>query len=239
MTLSLFVSAILRKMPVVGKVQEKFLIHIFTLFLSLKSRYTISNFNRYGGHSEGFYHQNLRKTFDYEKFNGILIKETAGCERFIGYDSSFLTKSGKNTPGLGRFWSGCAGAMKRGLEINCICVVDVENRTGFHYGFSQSKPSEIEKLGLYESHAAVLTSRKAALQSLAGNIVVADAFFSNKTFNDCLAAEGFILLSRMQKRTKMRKKRARVQRKNMGVKLMLKTLITNILRCFRKQQKAT
>jgi hypothetical protein len=82
-------------MTVVGKVQEKFLIPIFTVFLSLKSRYTISNFNRYGGHSEGFYHQNLRKSFDYEKFNDTLIKDVAGCERFIGYDSSFLTKSGK------------------------------------------------------------------------------------------------------------------------------------------------
>lgn len=67
MRLSLFVSAILQKMPIVGKVQEKFLIHIFTLFLSLKSRYSISNFNRYGGG----YHQNLHKTFDYEKFREI------------------------------------------------------------------------------------------------------------------------------------------------------------------------
>lgn len=205
-------------MPVVGKVQGKFLIHIFTLFLSLKSRYTISNFNRYGDHSAGFYHQNLRKSFDYEKFNETLIKEVAGCERFIGYDPSFLTKSGKNTPGLGRFWSGCAGAVKRGLEINCICVVDVENRTGFHYGFSQSKATEIEKLGLYEFHANVLTSRKDELQSLAGNIVVADAFFSNKTFNNCLAQEGFILLSRMQKRTRMRYKFIGVQKTGKGAK---------------------
>lgn len=44
----------------------------------------------------------------------------------ITIDPSYIKKSGKCTLYMGSFWSGCAGAVKRGLEILGIGVVDVD-----------------------------------------------------------------------------------------------------------------
>lgn len=34
----------------------------------------------------------------------------------IAIDPCYISKAGKKTPHIGRFWSGCAGAVKHGLE---------------------------------------------------------------------------------------------------------------------------
>lgn len=41
-------------------------------------------------------------------------------------DPSFIKKAGKHTPYVGTFWSGCAGAVKHGLEVLGIGVIDVD-----------------------------------------------------------------------------------------------------------------
>lgn len=38
-----------------------------------------------------------------------------------------LGKSGKKTPHIGRFWSGCAGAVKHGLEIMGLGLIDIDS----------------------------------------------------------------------------------------------------------------
>ncbi len=43
----------------------------------------------------------------------------------IAIDSSYISKSGKKTPHIGTFWSGCASSMKHGLEIMGLALVDV------------------------------------------------------------------------------------------------------------------
>ncbi len=43
----------------------------------------------------------------------------------IAIDPSYISKSGKKTPHIGTFWSGCASSMKHGLEIMGLALVDV------------------------------------------------------------------------------------------------------------------
>ena len=45
----------------------------------------------------------------------------------IAIDPCYISKAGKKTPHIGRFWSGCAGAVKHGLEIMGIGLLDVAN----------------------------------------------------------------------------------------------------------------
>jgi len=45
----------------------------------------------------------------------------------IAINPSYISKSGKYTPGLSYFWSGCASAMKRGREILGIALVDANS----------------------------------------------------------------------------------------------------------------
>ncbi|WP_455625790.1 hypothetical protein [Parabacteroides sp.] len=49
-----------------------------------------------------------------------------GTRKAIAIDASYISKSGKKTPYIGKFWSGCASQMKRGLEILGIGIVDVD-----------------------------------------------------------------------------------------------------------------
>lgn len=44
----------------------------------------------------------------------------------IAIDPSYISKSGKRTPWIGYFWSGCAGQVKRGLEIMGIGVINID-----------------------------------------------------------------------------------------------------------------
>lgn len=46
----------------------------------------------------------------------------------IAIDASYISKSGKKTSYIGKFWSGCASAMKRGLEILDIGIIDIDRR---------------------------------------------------------------------------------------------------------------
>lgn len=43
----------------------------------------------------------------------------------IAIDPSYISKSGKKTPHIGTFWSGCASSMKHGPEIMGLALVDV------------------------------------------------------------------------------------------------------------------
>lgn len=124
-----------------------------------------------------------------------------------------------------------------------IAVVDVCNHTAFHYAVEQTLKSAIGKNSdgtgkSYESYAKVLTSRKDDLQALSGNIVVADAFFSNKTFYDALKESGFVLLSRLQKRGKMHysyiglQKEGRGRKKVYGEKVDVNALDMEHFTCF-------
>ena len=57
------------------------------------------------------------ETFDWFAFNGSIIsKHLTGKRKAIAIDPSYIPKSGKKTPWIGYFWSGCAGEYKRGLE---------------------------------------------------------------------------------------------------------------------------
>ena len=51
-----------------------------------------------------------------------------GRLQVIAIDASYISKAGKKTPHVGRFWSGCASAVKHGLEILGIGLIDVDLR---------------------------------------------------------------------------------------------------------------
>ena len=65
--------------------------------------------------SEQTYRNNFEnETFDWFDFNEHLVRKVLnGKFLAIAVDPSFLPKSGKKTPWIGRFWSGVAGEMKR------------------------------------------------------------------------------------------------------------------------------
>jgi hypothetical protein len=187
----------LSKISSVSKWRQSFLLETFTLFLSIKGRINFLQLQRYGKYTEQRYRQQFEQSFDFLSFNKELVTGHGSGNYIIAIDPSFISKAGKKTPGLGYFWSGQAGQVKRGLEITGIAAIDIDNHTGFHLEAVQTILKEDEHSTLTEIYANIITSRKEQLLPLS-SIVVADAWFSKKPFADAMIAAGFTFISRLR-----------------------------------------
>ncbi len=151
----------------------------------------------HGAHNEGTYHNWFSKELDLEKFNRSVIDEHGGGDHFTIFDPSFLNKSGKQTPGIGRFWSGQAGAVKRGIEIGSFVVGDLVNRTAFHLGAELTpNPKELAAKGtnLMEHYVGLVTKRKDDIKHF-GNCLAADGYFGVNTFVEPVIKLGICVVS--------------------------------------------
>ena len=78
---------------------------------------------RYGKHGEQTYRQNFNRKkkdcIDWLLLNLSLARRVLEMDGLlaIAIAPCYISKAGKKTPHIGRFWSGCAGAVKHGLEI--------------------------------------------------------------------------------------------------------------------------
>jgi hypothetical protein len=95
------------------------------LYMVIPGRINFLQLGRYGNSCEQHFRQNFSKDFYWLDFNVALSKRILKGERkAIAIDPSYISKSGKHTPWVGYFWSGCAGAAKKGLEILGIGLID-------------------------------------------------------------------------------------------------------------------
>ena len=82
----------------------------------------------------------------YVEMNKELLTEekvTKG-ELIASLDASFLSKSGKQTEGLGSFWNGSVARSEKGLEVSSIAVIDIKANTAYHFDSAQTQPSSEE-----------------------------------------------------------------------------------------------
>lgn len=184
-------SAILDKMPQIGKWQRAFFLHLIPLFLSIRGRINFSQMARYGIFSLTTYRNNFDKPFDFLAFNTHHIQMKGSGYHVIILDPSHINKSGKNTFQKGYFWSGCANSMKEGLEISGIAIGDVDNHTAFHLEAVQTpnkQSLEADSSNLLKHYAQLIIERKDTLQKFSNHIAL-DAYFSKKSFVDDITEE--------------------------------------------------
>lgn len=128
------------------KWQLNFFIEVFDLIYSIQGRFNFQNLCRYSQLNESTFRRNFQKFIDWLDFNFQLIK-IAGVdfegEIIAAMDCSFITKSGKKTHGLDRFWNACIGKAVKGLEISLVSLIDVQNRKAWALDVVQT-PSGLE-----------------------------------------------------------------------------------------------
>lgn len=95
---------------------EDFFILTMNLILTIYGRLNFLSLARHCKACESRFRQNFKKRFCWIAFNMRMLLDSGGISA-IALDHSYLKKSGKHTPGIGYYWSGCAGTTKRGLEI--------------------------------------------------------------------------------------------------------------------------
>ena len=184
-----------------NKPQRDFFIEIMFLFLSINSRLNFLQFGRYGKYGEQRYRQQFEKHFDFLNFNTEITMTHGSGKYIIAFDPSYISKSGKKTPGLDKFWSGVAGQAKLGLEIGGIAAVDIENNSAFHLEAVQTPTyQDLEDAGinLLDWYANSIVQKKDTLLSLS-KYLVADAYFPKKPFVDKILDDaGMHFISRLR-----------------------------------------
>lgn len=179
------------------------IIEILLLIMCIPRKINFLQFGRYGRRSEQCYRQTFRRDFDWLGFNMNLASNRFqhGMKRqAIAIDPSFVSKAGKSTPHVGRFWSGCASAVKHGLEILGIALIDADLRDAMMLRAVQTKnASELkaDDLTLGQWYLSVLKTYSSELLKIT-TLMVADAAFSNLPFVKGLKEIGFSLVSRFR-----------------------------------------
>jgi hypothetical protein len=118
----------------------------------------------------------------------------------VAFDPSFSHKSGKKTPGIGYFWSGCAGRVLRGIEILGLSVIDADIRLSSHLDAVQTPPTNCLQnngLSLIDWYAGVIKNYMKQILFIT-KYVVTDAYFSKKNFVEKILQCSLHLISKLR-----------------------------------------
>ncbi len=196
MNVKTLTATILGNMPDIGKWQSDFLQENFDLQCKMRGRHNFLNMCRYSDFNEGTFHNNYGKDFNFFEFNRLLSEAYCSKERINAFDPSYISKSGKHTPGVGYYWSGCAGHNKWGLEIGGFASVDIINNTAMHLMANQTL-SEGDYSSLLVYYAALVCFHAENLKKISKYLAV-DAYFSRFPFINEVCATGLEVISRFR-----------------------------------------
>ena len=167
------------------------------------------NFTQMGNNSDSCeqrFRQLYERNLDWLKMNRPLMdmRFRADSRKAIAIDASFIKKSGNKTPYIGKFWSGCDGCAKRGLEILGIGVIDIDEHDCMMMVAEQTPDKDsIRKFAgtddftLVHWYLAVLNLYKEDLLEISSRVVV-DAWFAKKDFINQALKMGFQVITRLR-----------------------------------------
>lgn len=181
------IDTILDKMPGINRWRRRFIVESLMLFLSIKGRINFLQLGRYGQYNECTYRAGFEKDFDFLSFNKHLVQQYGSGQCILGFDPSYITKSGKHTPGIGYFYSGSAGRHKRGLEISGIAAIDIDQNTAYHLEAIQTPSAKRTTLdngkSIVDHYANTIVFRASSLCKIS-SVLVVDAYFTKRKFID-------------------------------------------------------
>ncbi len=101
--------------------------------------------SRYGRRTAKTFASNFKASVDWMGVNMGIARESIGDgdDIAIAIGPSFISKAGRLTYSIGRFWSGVAQWVKRGLEIMAIGAISLSKRTCVMPGAIQSPNSRL------------------------------------------------------------------------------------------------
>lgn len=196
------INTILQTMSEIDKRRKDFITEILLLCIGIGGRFNFMQMGREGKYNEQTYRNNFEKPFDFSKFNIKMIKQKSSKNLIISFDPSYISKSGKQTPGLGKFYSGKASQYKKGLEIAGIAAVDIDQNTAYHIEAVQSPSANKESIEpdytLVDHYTEVIISRASELEKLS-NILVVDGYFPKYKFVEGIVSKtNLTIVSRLR-----------------------------------------
>lgn len=175
---------IVNKLEGLNKSRKNFIVSTLLLYLCLRGRYTFLGLARYGDYCEQSYRNHYQQPFDWFELNWDLVHPYLSDERILVFDPSYIPKSGKATPHIDKFWSGCLGKAVKGLELGVFGVVDIEKNTAFHLQSIQTaSPKVLTQLDLTlpDYYLDLVVCQKNQFEKVSEYLVV-DGYFAKKGF---------------------------------------------------------
>ncbi|SDU60656.1 DDE superfamily endonuclease [Desulfobacula phenolica] len=186
--MKIIIETILDKMLGISKIRKQFLTHIFILLLSMNGRVNFMNMSRIGTYSEKNYRLHFEKSFDFLTFNKHLIEQYCSDHKIIAGDCSYIPKSRKHTPHIGKFWSGCASKAFIGLEISSLAVVDIDNNTAMQLEYKQTPSDLNDEESRIDFYLRQVIEKKDQLKQQA-DYIVNDGAYAKKKYVDGIAEQ--------------------------------------------------
>ncbi len=169
----------------------------------IPGKVNFTRLSRYGGRTAKTFAANFGTHIDWLKINQRLALEAfhRTDDVAIAIDPSYISKAGKLTYGMGKFWSGIAQRVKRGLEIMAIGAISLSQHCCVMLGAVQTPSSDLRRkaddASMIEWYLSLTKERKDELLAFSRTIVV-DAFFSAFDFVDGITALGFNFVGRLK-----------------------------------------
>ena len=195
MSIEILLVQILNKIPRIGKCARKFWQQIFVVILTCRGKHNFTNLSRYSNLSETTIRKWFSREFNFMSFNCHLHESLEDEDRLIVFDPSYLPKSGKKTEGVGKFWSGCAGAVKNGLEICGFASVGLKSKTAMHLIAEQTVGLENYDT-LTDFYIYILKKHAKELLQIS-RLFVADSYFSNFKYVNTVTSLEFDFIGKL------------------------------------------
>ncbi len=189
------VKTALDAMSTVKKPQKTFIVLLFSALVVFQGKANFRNLSRYSSMSEKRISRWYRRSFDFFHFDCLMLSEvfSTTSELIAALDASFMTKSGKNTDGLGMFWRGCTGKAERGLELSLLSVVDLQSNTAYPLDAQQTLDQKKKtRVDLYAGHVMGLIEK---LIGLGIKYLAVDAYYFKQKFVSPVVGAGLHMLA--------------------------------------------
>ena len=212
--------AILADIDTLSKPVRKFFLTIFSQWWGVIGRYNFVNMSRFMSYSEQALRNGYQRGFDFFQINTSIIKKRCSSELVLAFDPTFISKSGKHTDGVDYFWSGKDQRAKKGIELGCLAVIDIKNKTGFHLESVQtpeSKKRKSRKITLIDHYCGFLLSKIERLKQIS-NCLTVDGYFMKKEFILPLVKQGMKVITKMRSDANLKYLYDGTQRKGRGRK---------------------
>lgn len=200
----------LKQVPGLSKPRRDFVTALFATILAMRGRVNYRNLARYGEYHERTYARHFAQPFPWLTYHAQVIERAvpASHQRLLAQDASFIPKSGKLTPGLDKFFNGCAGRPQRGLEISVLSVVDLTQKGAYVAAVAQTpatpslKKEDATATRLDHAIAQVQTAQPHWPADM--HYLAADGAYAKKKYVDAVVALGLHLVTKLRNDANMR-----------------------------------
>jgi len=183
-----------------SKPQQKFMFSLLTTLMMIVGKANFRNMSRFSTYHEKSVSRWYQKTFPFLEMNRLLIQDHCSSqtdELIAVHDASFIKKSGKQTEGLGRFYSGCAGKALKGLEAGGLGIINLDQNTSYLLSMQQTLDSQDN--ARTQSYIDQVKTSHEALRALGVTVLVADGYYAKKTFIQSMSEQDLTLVCKLRK----------------------------------------